>query len=55
MKEKEALIKKRHETLPEVTSFPKIDKVQFRLPERPSERYDTKDKIPKNLRFVNEH
>lgn len=54
MKEKESLVQKRHETLPQVTSFPKIEKVQFRLPERPTERYDTKDKIPTNLRFINE-
>lgn len=54
MNEKETLIRKRHEGLPEITSFPKIEKVIFRLPERPTERYDTKDKIPSNLRFINE-
>ena len=55
MVEKEGLVQKRTELLPEVTTFPKIDKVQFRLPERPSSKYDNKNPIPKNLRFVNEN
>lgn len=54
MVEKEGLIKKRTEVLPEVTTFPKIDKVHFSLPERPNSRYDNKNPIPKNLKFINE-
>lgn len=55
MVEKEGLIKKRTEVLPEVTTFPKIDKVYFSLPEKPNERYDNKNPIPKSLKFVNEN
>ena len=55
MVEKDGLVKKRTELLPEVTTFPKIDKVNFRLPERPHSRYDTKNPIPKSLKFVNEN
>jgi hypothetical protein len=54
MVEKDGLMKKRTELLPEVTTFPRIDKVQFSLPERPNSRYDNKNPIPKNLKFVNE-
>ena len=54
MKEREGLMDKRTEILPDVTTFPKIDKVQFRLPERPSAKYDDKNPIPKNLKFVND-
>jgi hypothetical protein len=54
MVEKEGLAKKRTELLPEITTFPKIDKVTFRLPERPSERYDIKNAIPKKLKFIND-
>lgn len=55
MVEKEGLVKKRTEVLPEVTTFPKIDKVQFSLPEKPTQRYDTLNPIPSNLKFVNEY
>lgn len=54
MKEREGLVKDRTTILPEVTTFPKIEKVQFRLPERPTENYDIKNPIPKNLKFINE-
>lgn len=55
MVEKEGLIKKRTEVLPEITTFPKIDKVHFSLPERPNSRYDNKNPLPKNLKFINEN
>ncbi len=35
--------------------MPLIERVDFELPERPSEKYDIKNRIPDNLRFVNEH
>jgi len=47
MKEREKLVEKRTEVLPEVTTFPKLEKVQFRLPERPQERYDTLNSLPR--------
>jgi len=54
MKEREGIVKDRTTILPEVTTFPKIEKVQFRLPERPTENYNIKEGIPKNLKFINE-
>ena len=54
MKEREGLVKDRTTILPEVTTFPKLEKVQFTLPERPSENYDIKHSLPKKLKFINE-
>lgn len=54
MVEKGGLVNKRIEILPDVTTFPKIDKVQFKLPERPTSRYDNKHSLPKTLKFINE-
>ncbi|CDW86426.1 UNKNOWN [Stylonychia lemnae] len=54
MYEKQGLLDKRTQLLPEVTTFPRIDKVQFRLPERPTSRYDTLDRLPKSVKFINE-
>eukprot|EP00347_Sterkiella_histriomuscorum_P015493 403356821 len=54
MNEKQGIMKKRTELLPEITTFPKLDKVQFRLPERPTEKYDALNKLPKSTKFINE-
>jgi hypothetical protein len=54
MKEREGLVKDRTTILPEVTTFPKLEKVQFKLPERPSEVYNIKHPIPRKLKYINE-
>eukprot|EP00347_Sterkiella_histriomuscorum_P017375 403349625 len=54
MQEKDQLMKARTEVLPEITTMSKIDKVQFKVPTRPSERYDDLNPLPKSVKFVND-
>jgi hypothetical protein len=53
MKERDKLIEKRTEVLPDLTIMPRIDKVQFELPYKPTARYDDKNPLPKSLKYVN--
>ena len=46
MVEKDQLMKARTEVLPELTTMPKIDHVNFSFPDKPQEKYDTVNKIP---------
>ena len=52
-KERDMLINKRTEVLPEITTMPKIDKVHFELPKEPLPRYDSLNPLPQNMKFMN--
>ena len=54
MQEKDKLIQKRTEELPEITTMSKIDKVQFKLPTRPTDRYDDLNPLPQSVKFIND-
>ena len=53
MGEREKLVNKRTEILPDITTMPKIDKVEFEVPKKPSHRYDDKNPLPKNIKYIN--
>mmetsp|Transcript_40316 Transcript_40316/g.38787 ORF Transcript_40316/g.38787 Transcript_40316/m.38787 type:complete len:127 (+) Transcript_40316:1042-1422(+) len=51
--ERGMLVEKRTEVLPEITTMPRIDKVQFELPVKPSDRYDDKHPLPSRIKYLN--
>lgn len=46
-------MEKRTELLPDLTVMPKIEKVEFELPKKPTARYDDKNPLPKRIKYLN--
>jgi len=51
--EREKLVNKRTELLPDITTMPKIEKVEFEVPTKPTHRYDDKNPLPRSMKYIN--